>query len=208
MMEQTLVYYKDQYLDELDSPVLSYDGNKVCFTQNIFFPQTKGEIADFGSVNGVAVENVEKKDGKVVVHLKGEPSIQKDQSAKQKIDWNRRLNGMRLHSALHVAAGIMERDHGIRAVAGKVYEDKGTLTFKKPVPAMIYLALEDAVNEFINSEKDIRTYWDEKREGFRWCQIGDLEPIPCGGLHVKNTKEIGELELAGNGEKLEIRLRN
>ena len=167
MMEQTLVYYKDQYLDELDSPVLSYDGNKVCFTQNIFFPQTKGELSDLGSVNGIGVEKVAKEDGNVVVHLRDKPSIQKDQSARQKIDWDYRLNGMKLHSALHLVTGVMERDHGIRAVAGNVYENKGVLTFKKPVPEMIYMTLEDAVNEFINSEKDIRTYWDEKREGFR-----------------------------------------
>jgi len=32
-------------------------------------------------------------------------------------------------------------------------------------------------------------------KGFRWCQIGNYIPIPCGGVHVKNTKEIGELVL-------------
>ena len=207
-MEQELIYYKDQYLDELDSPILECVGNKVCFAQNIFFPSTKGELSDMGSVGGMAVKDVKKEDGRVMIHLSSEPRLQKDQSAKQKIDWNRRLDGMKLHSALHVAAGIIERDHGIRAVAGNVYEDKAVLTFKKPIPDMIYMTLEESVNDFINANKDIRTYWDEKREGFRWCQVGTLEPIPCGGLHVKNTKEIGELELAGSGAKLEIKLRS
>jgi Ser-tRNA(Ala) deacylase AlaX len=32
-------------------------------------------------------------------------------------------------------------------------------------------------------------------KGFRLCQIGNYISIPCGGVHVKNTKEIGELVL-------------
>jgi hypothetical protein len=32
-----------------------------------------------------------------------------------------------------------------------------------------------------------------KRKSFRWCAVKDYPPIPCGGLHVKNANEIGEL---------------
>ena len=50
-------------------------------------------------------------------------------------------------------------------------------------------------NTDIKSGADIKTYPDEKRKGFRWCAIKDYPPIPCGGLHVKNAKEIGEIIL-------------
>jgi len=32
-----------------------------------------------------------------------------------------------------------------------------------------------------------------KRKGFRWCKVGEYDPIPCGGVHTKNTKEIEKL---------------
>ena len=52
-------------------------------------------------------------------------------------------------------------------------------------------------NEDIKLGVGIKTYEDEKRKGFRWCAIKDYPPIPCGGLHVKNAKETGEIALIG-----------
>lgn len=206
-MEQKQIYYEDQYLKELESTVAEIDGNKVVIQENIFFPKTKGELGDFGTVNDIKVASVDKIDGKVTIELESADNLKTGDKVLQKINWDYRLNGMKLHSALHLVAGVMERDNGIRAVAGNVYEDKAILRFKKPVPDMFYIALEDSANELIKENKGIKTYWDEKREGFRWCQVSDLEPIPCGGMHVKNTGEIGELMFDGNGDKLEVRLR-
>ncbi|MEK7447513.1 MAG: alanyl-tRNA editing protein [Patescibacteria group bacterium] len=206
-MEQKQIYYDNQYLKELESSVTEIDGNKVVIQENIFFPKTKGELGDFGTVNNIKVVNVEKNDGKVVVELESVGALKISDKVSQKIDWNYRLNGMKLHSALHLVAGVIEKEHNIRAVAGNVYEDRAVLTFKKPVPDMIYIALEDSANELVQENKEIKTYWDEKREGFRWCQVSDLEPISCGGLHVKNTGEISELVFDGNGDKLEVRLK-
>ena len=206
-MEQKLIYFEDQYLKELESVITEIDGNKVVLQENLFFPKTKGELSDFGTVNGIKVVNVEKVDGKVSVEIENIDDLKVGDKVLQKINWDYRLNSMKLHSALHLVAGVMECDNGIRAVAGNVYEDKAILRFKKPVPDMFYIALEDSANELIRENKGIKTYWDEKRKGFRWCRVSDLEPIPCGGMHVKNTGEIGELMFDGNGEKLEVRLR-
>ena len=41
----------------------------------------------------------------------------------------------------------------------------------------------------------IKSYWDEKRKGFRWTQVGEYAPIPDGGLLIKNAKEIGKIRL-------------
>ena len=43
--------------------------------------------------------------------------------------------------------------------------------------------------------------FNKKREGFRRTQVGDYLPIPDGGIHIKNTKEIGKIKLLG--EELE-----
>jgi Ser-tRNA(Ala) deacylase AlaX len=102
---------------------------------------------------------------------------------------------MRLHSALHLLAGVFDSQFKERAVAGVVKSNSAYLVFKHELTdEIIQKALEKA-NEDIQKGLEIKTYEDEKRKGFRWCQIGVYIPIPCGGLHVKNTKEIGELIL-------------
>jgi len=207
-MEQKQIYYEDQYLKELESTVVEIDGNKVVIQENIFFPKTKGELGDFGTVNNIKVASVEKINGKVTIELESANNLKIGDKVLQKIDWDYRLNGIKLHSALHLVAGVMEKENNIRAVAGNVYEDRAVLTFKKPVPGMVYITLEDSANELVQENKEVKTYWDEKRKGFRWCQVSDLEPIPCGGLHVKTTGEVGELVFDGNGAKLEVRIKD
>jgi len=206
-MEQELKYFEDQYLKELETIVLKVNGGKVLLKDNIFFPKTKGEPNDLGQVNSIQVNDVQKNDEGVWVIL-SENNLKIGGKALQEVDWDRRFNAMRAHSALHLVAGIMEKENGLRAVAGNVYPDKAVLTFKQAVPEMAVYAIEEVLSKIVSSGQEIITYWDEKREGFRWCQVADLIPIPCGGLHVKNTGEIGEIELEGKGDKLEIILKN
>jgi Ser-tRNA(Ala) deacylase AlaX len=100
---------------------------------------------------------------------------------------------LRLHSALHLWAGVFDLHFKERAVAGVVKSNSAYLVFKHELTdETIQKALEQA-NKDIQEGLEIKTYEDEKRKGFRWCRVGDYIPIPCGGVHVKNTKEIEEL---------------
>lgn len=204
-MKQVQRYFEDQYLKELESSILKTDGSRVLIAENLFFPKTKSELNDLGAINGLKVTGVEKEENNIWLIL-DKNNLKENDKVSQKIDWERRYLLMKIHSALHFVAGIFEKEQGIRAVAGNVYEDKGVLTFKQTVPEMILYDIEDKVNEMTKKDVEIKTYWDEKREGFRWCKVGDLEPIPCGGLHVKNISEIGKINLSGTGDKVEIKL--
>jgi len=102
---------------------------------------------------------------------------------------------MKLHSALHLLAGVFDSKFKERAVAGVVKPKNAYLVFKHEIPdETISQAIKQA-NADIESGAPIKNYWDEKRKGFRWCVVKDYPPIPCGGLHVKNTNEIGEITL-------------
>ena len=100
---------------------------------------------------------------------------------------------MRLHSALHLLAGVFDSRFKERAVAGVVKSNSAYLVFKRPLDDKIIQKAFEQANEDVGEGLEIETYEDEKRKGFRWCRIGNYPPIPCGGLHVKNTKEIGKI---------------
>jgi len=190
-----LVYYQDQYKKDLEAKIVKKGGSRVVLDKTIFIPQTSTEPGDFGKINNMRIAG-SKKEGNDIWHIFPKPiPFNEGDPVKLELDWNKRLIGMKLHSALHLLAGPFDKDFGKRAVAGAVKGDKAYLIFKEEVSdEIINKALEQA-NKDIETGLEIESYWDEKRKGFRWTRIGDYIPIPDGGLHVKDTKEIGKISL-------------
>lgn len=188
-----LIYYQDQYKKEADAKVMKVEGNRILLDKTIFIPQTNTELGDFGKVQDIKIAG-SKKEGDDVWHIIPQNNPFKvGDKVKLTLDWKYRLNAIRLHSALHLLAGVFDSKFKERAVAGVVKPKNTYLVFKHELPdEMIKQAIEQA-NADIKSGIEIKTYWDEKRKGFRWCAIKDYPPIPCGGLHIKNASEIGEL---------------
>jgi len=115
---------------------------------------------------------------------------------------------MKLHAALHLLAGVFDSKFKEWAVAGVMKPKNAYLVFKHEISDEIIKQAIDQANEDIKSGVEIKTYEDEKRRGFRWCTVKDYPPIPCGGLHVKNAKEITEIVLINKeAEKITIAIK-
>ncbi|MCK4589263.1 MAG: alanyl-tRNA editing protein [Nanoarchaeota archaeon] len=188
-----LIYYQDQYKKEIEAKVLKIEGNRILLDKTIFIPQTNTEPGDFGKINNMRIVG-SKKDGNDVWHIiPKQTPFEVDETVKLELDWNKRLAAMRLHSALHLLAGPFDKNFGKRPVAGTVKGNQADLVFKEEVSDEIINKSLEQANKDIEMGLEIKSYWDEKREGFRWTQVGEYIPIPDGGLHVKNTKEIGKI---------------
>jgi alanyl-tRNA synthetase len=191
-MTKTL-FHEDAYLKKHQTKVSRINGNKILLEETIFFPQTSTETGDVGKIDDSKVVGL-KKEGAEIWHILNKPPIFKEgDTVNLQIDWDKRHKMLRLHSALHLWAGVFDLHFKERAVAGVVKSNSAYLVFKHELTdETIQKALEQA-NKDIQEGLEIKTYEDEKRKGFRWCRVGDYIPIPCGGVHVKNTKEIEEL---------------
>ena len=189
-----MLFYQNPYTREYQTKVLQVKGNKVLLEETIFFPQASTEPGDTGKINDRKVVEVEREKDKIWHILEKVPDFKEGETVNLQIDWEKRYKMMRLHSGLHLLAGAFELLFRQRAVAGMVKADSAFLVFKQPVEDYIQDSLGQA-NDDIQDGLEIKTYEDEKGKGFRWCKVGDYSPIPCGGVHVKNTKEIGKLFL-------------
>ncbi|MDD5146811.1 MAG: alanyl-tRNA editing protein [Candidatus Pacebacteria bacterium] len=204
-----LIYYQNQYQKEAEAKVMQIEGSKILLDKTIFIPASNTEPSDAGTINGLVIEN-SYKDGDNIWHIvSGEINFQIGDMVRLELDWGKRLLSMRLHSALHLLAGPFEQDFGQRAVAGAIKGDKAHLVFKDKVDDEIINQAIEQVSRDIESGLEVKSYWDEKRAGFRWTQVGDYPAIPDGGLHVKSTKEIGKIILVSRGldqgrQKVEI----
>lgn len=188
---------------------MKVDDKRILLEKTIFIPASNTEPGDIGKINGVKISGSKKEKDGVWHILERQIPLDVGDMVKLELDWNKRLLAMCLHSALHLLAGPFDKNFGQRAVAGAIRGKNAHLVFKEQVDdEIIYRAVEQA-NKDIENGLEIKSYWDEKREGFRWTQIGDYPAIPDGGLHVKSTAEIGKITLVSkeveqDKQKIEI----
>ena len=188
-----MLYFEDPYLKESEARVVRIEGNRVLLDATIFFPQTSTEPGDSGKINQNKVVGL-KKEGEEIWHILNKPpDFAEGDTVHLQIDWDKRYRVMRLHTALHLWAGVFDVRFQERAVAGVVKPDSAYLVFKHELPEDIIRQALDQANSDIQKGTRIETYWDEKRKGFRWCRIESYPPIPCGGPHLKNSGEIQKL---------------
>ena len=203
-----LIYYQDQCKTETEAKVVKVEGNKILLDKTIFIPQTNTEPGDFGKIQAIKIAG-SKKEGDEVWHIiPGYNPFKVGDKVKLTLDWKYRFNAMKLHSALHLLAGVFDSNFKERAVAGVVKPKNAYLVFKHGISDELTTRAIKQANVDIRLGVEIKTYEDEKRKGFRWCAVEDYPPIPCGGLHVKNAKEIGEIVLVNKEvEKITISVK-
>ena len=132
-----LLYHTDSYLQEFDALITDVraDERAVVLDRTAFYPGGGGQPCDFGSltVNGVvyAVDKV-KKQGDDVLHFLGgaSPLPSVGSVSHGTLDWVRRHQLMRTHTALHILCGTVFRDYGAKVTGGDMDPLDGRMDFE------------------------------------------------------------------------------
>lgn len=143
----------------------------------------------------------------------GHPQPVPGDSVTLTLDWSRRHRHMRFHTALHLVCAALP---GILATGNAIDVDKARIDFDLSGVAFDRDATEARLNELIAGEHDVTMRWISDAElaaqpelvrtmsvapptgsGLvRLVQIGDhVDLQPCGGTHVRNTREIGPIRI-------------
>ncbi len=128
------------------------------------------------------------------------------------IDWTRRYRLMRLHFAAELVLEIVTQKFHLEKVGAHIAETKARIDFV--YPQHISSLFEDILKEYdaiIKADKIIETGYSDVENQRRYWKIEGFAQVPCGGTHVKSTKEVGlvTLKRARSGkliERIEIRL--
>ncbi|HEY6074960.1 MAG TPA: alanyl-tRNA editing protein [Anaerolineales bacterium] len=230
-----LLYQTDAYLKEFDARVERVDAERmaVVLDRSAFYPGGGGQPCDLGVlVSGnieIPVTKV-KKEGEEVLHFLGlaAPLPEVGASLQGRIDWERRYQLMRTHTALHVLCGTVFRDYGALVTGGDMEPLKGRMDFEfERMQADLVHEIEAAANREIAQERDVRVKILPREEAF---QIPDLirtrinllpEGIPLvrtveivgldlqadGGTHVNNTREVEKIRVVDYRSKGAINKR-
>lgn len=230
-----LIYQTDSYLKEFSAVVVSTDpqNRAVILDRSAFYPGGGGQPCDFGTLeaDGIRypVEKV-KKQGDDVLHFLGgtEPLPAPGSASLGTLDWVRRYQLMRTHTALHILCGTVFRDYGAKVTGGDMDPLKGRMDFEfESMRGELVREIETAVNAEVGKNRAIRVNILPREEAFqipdlirtkinllpegilqvRTVEIVGLDLQADGGTHVANTSEVGVIKVTDYKSKGAINKR-
>mgnify|MGYP005840762897 CR=1 FL=1 len=226
-----LLYQTDSYLKEFEARVTAVDGKRVALDRTAFYPAGGGQPSDIGTLSwdGGQAQVVEaRKEGDTVWHvLEGEPPAA-GTPVKGFLDWERRYQLMRTHTALHILCGVIWRDYGASVTGGNMEPLKARMDFElEHMTTDFAEEVERKINEEVAAARPVRGSILPREEAFqipdlirtkinllppaiqqvRVVEIEGLDLQADGGTHVANTKEVGRIRVVGHTSKGRINKR-
>ncbi|MBI1854888.1 MAG: alanyl-tRNA editing protein, partial [Chloroflexi bacterium] len=212
-----LLYQTDGYLKEFEAVVTASfpDEKAVALDRSAFYPGGGGQPNDVGKLAGLNVVKVKKAGDDVLHFLDGDlPAV--GAVVRGMIDWDRRYQLMRTHTAMHILCGTVFRDYGALVTGGDMEPLKGRMDFEfERLQKELVSVIEAAVNLEIQAGRAvkvqilprdkafqipdlIRTKINLLPEGIqqvRTVEIVGLDLQADGGTHVENTAEVGHVRI-------------
>ena len=229
----TPLYQTDSYLREFEAKVveINKDDNSVALDRTAFYPGGGGQPCDTGTivVDGKEINVIKvKRQGELILHqLDGDPpGIGTD--VKGVINWERRYQLMRTHTAFHILCGVIWRDYQASVTGGNMEPLKGRMDFEfETMRQELVKEIEQKINAEAAAARDvvikilpreeafqipdlIRTKINLLPEGItevRTVEIVGLDLQADGGTHVANTREVGTIRVTDYKSKGRINKR-
>jgi len=210
-------YYDDAYTADFDAEVVetAEAGGRaaVVLDRTWFYPESGGQLADRGTLGGVAVHDVQTDAGDRVLHLlDADPGAAPGGRLEGRIDRARRFDFMQQHTGQHVLSAAFERVLGAATLSSRLGEDESTI--EAALDAADWRAVERveaAANRVLWEDRPVERHWVDgegvkrfalrkppqvERE-IRIVEIPDWDVSACGGTHVLRTGEVGVIKVLG-----------
>jgi Ser-tRNA(Ala) deacylase AlaX len=224
-MMTNALYLQDSYLQEFSAKVLEAEGNKIILDQTAFYPESGGQLADNGKLmrgdEEFSITNVRKGSGSAdaqvqneIVHFADKEGLKENDEIKGIIDWQRRYQMMRMHTAAHILSAIVNTQTGALITGNQLGLEKSRIDFdlenfnreeiknyfqsandivKWDLPIMVDVV---PMSSIINDKKlcKLAKGLPPGLKDVRIVEIEMFDRQADGGTHVKFTKEVGKIE--------------
>lgn len=229
-MTENPMYIQDSYLKEFETAVESVKNGKfVVLKDAIFYPASGGQAGDTGKIIRLT-DNQEfnvvfgKKfpEFNIISYEVDKEGLQQGDKVKCVLDWQRRHKLMRSHTATHVLCGVIVKHNPEAKITGNQLEtDKTRIDFslenydaekmKEYIEETNVIASEGhgVRSSFMPREKALKmpemvklaNVLPPEVKELRILEIEGVDTQADGGTHVRNTKEIGNIEFVKSENK-------
>ena len=218
-----LLFRDDAYARDCESTVVAVTPEGVVLDRTVFYAQGGGQPGDTGAIEtegrSIPVASaVYGPNRTTVVHrLPADHGLAVGDRVVARLDWERRLARMRVHTALHLLSVVLPHP----VTGGAIGDGEGRLDFdlaeagldKDDLTARLMALVERdaAVSDrwITDAELDanpglVKTMSVQPPRGsgrVRLVEIAGIDLQPCGGTHVRATSEIGRVAVTGIEKK-------
>ncbi len=221
------LFQTDSYLKEFTATVIASESiaKTVVLNRTVFYASGGGQPHDTGCLEANdrvwSVLNVKRRGDQIVHSLDREPPVVGSQITGT-LDWQRRYQLMRTHTALHILCGVVWRDYGALVTGGNMEPLSGRMDFEfETLQQHLIQAIETKINNEVQSKREIRVKILPRAEAFqipdlirtkinllpagitqvRTIEIVGLDLQADGGTHVANTREVGKVRIVNYHSK-------
>ncbi len=211
-----LLFRDDAYRRDCDATVVAVtpEGG-IVLDRTVFYAQGGGQPGDGGRIlrrDGSVVPIVNTAygpDRSTVVHLPvpGSALPGAGEPVRAELDWEKRFNRMRVHTALHLLSVVLPYP----VSGGAIGDGDGRLDFDIPDAGLDKAELTGRLRELVARDAPVSESWITDAEldanpglvktmsvkpprgsgRVRLVSIAGIDLQPCGGTHVARTGEIG-----------------
>ena len=212
-----LLFRVDAYLRACETRVVDIDARGIRLEATVFYASAGGQPGDTGKLHfedgaviGV-IDTIKGEDPDDVIHVlaPGSPALQPGMGVRAEIDWARRYRHMRLHTCMHLLCAAVP----YAVTGGQIAADKARLDFDTQGDALDKAMVAARLNELVARGAPVRARWISEAElaespqlvrtmsvrppsgqgHVRLLEVIGIDLQPCGGTHVGNTAEIGQV---------------
>ena len=210
-----MLFIENSYLKEFESNILKIESNNIILEQTAFYAKSGGQPGDIGKIildeKEINIIDTIYDHEKSIIHIcENIISLKEGKKVEGKINWEKRYKHMRMHTALHLLCSLIPYD----VTGGQISFEKSRLDFNAE-DKIEKDKIEDRINQLVQEEHEISYQWITNNEldnqpdlvrtmsvkpprtnnNIRLVKIGNIDLQPCGGTHIKNTKEIGDIKI-------------
>lgn len=216
------LYFDDPTTAEFEAKIVrreNRDGRPaLVLDRTAFYPESGGQPADRGTINGVRVIDVQE-DGEDILHF-----VERDvpgESVQGKVDWPLRFDRMQQHSGQHILSQAFIEVLKAETRSFHLGDEVSTLEIGLAKADEADLErVERRANAVVFEDREVKTYFvpedkiaevplrrPPKKEGtIRVVEISGFDYSACGGTHVRRTGEVGLIKVT-RWEKVRGNLR-
>lgn len=230
-----MIYQTDSYVQQFSATARGSDPatRTLILDRTAFYPGGGGQPHDLGEIRtGGTVFPVVKvqKQGDEVAHVLGgeAPLPEVGTAVEGQLDWTRRYQLMRIHTALHILSAVCFRDYGAQVTGGNMEPLKGRLDFEfESLQGDFVKLVEAAINQEVKAAREVRVKILPREEAFqipdlirtkinllpegitliRTVEIVGLDLQADGGTHVHNSSEVGLIRVSDYKSKGKLNKR-
>jgi misacylated tRNA(Ala) deacylase len=229
------LFQTDSYLKSFPATVtaVNADTNAVLLDRTAFYPGGGGQVYDTGVLisggNELKVLRASKGPEGIWHQLEpggGLPEV--GAVVEGRLDWDRRYQVMRTHTAMHILCGVIFRDYGAHVTGGDMEPLKGRMDFEfENMTADLVGEIEQAVNVEVQADRPVNVKILPREEAFlipdlirtkinllppgipevRTIELLGLDLQADGGTHVHSTGEVGRMRVVDYKSKGKINKR-